>query len=136
MTETTEEQQEDPNSKSPKVARHLISVVLTTFLIWAVYDATVRNIVFLVYLVMMSAMVIFGLIAFKEMKIGGWQILNISLQIIIIGTLIYGLIEPEHASKIAVLLLGLHLFQSIQAYLTKYFKTERRTDERKGAMHR
>lgn len=136
MTEETEAQQEENASKNSKYFVYGITVFLTAMLFWSIYNGTVRNIVFWVYLVMMSAMVIFGFKAFREIKVGFWQIFNITVQIIIIGTLVYGLIEPKHASKVAVLLLGLHLFQHIQSILVKHFKTERRTKERKGAMHR
>lgn len=136
MSTTTEEQPDKAGNKGAKYKYALINLVMMGFLFWSIYNESVRTVVFWFYLIMMSAMVIFGSIALKEVKVGTRHIFNLTLQVLIIGTIIYGLMEDVHASKVAVLLLFLHVFQSVQAFLTKTFKSERRTEERVGAMHR
>ncbi len=136
MSEINEEHIEEPKGKNAKYKYALINLVMMGFLFWSIYNESVRTVVFWFYLIMMSAMVIFGSIALKEVKVGTRHIFNLTLQVLIIGTIIYGLIEDVHASKVAVLLLFLQVFQSVQAFLTKTFKSERRTEERVGAMHR
>lgn len=136
MSEPSQEQIEEAKGKNAKYKYALINLVMMGFLFWSIYNESVRTVVFWFYLIMMSAMVIFGSIALKEVKVGTRHIFNLTLQVLIIGTIIYGLTEDVHASKVAVLLLFLHVFQSVQAFLTKTFKSERRTEERVGAMHR
>ena len=136
MSEINEEHIEEPKGKKAKYKYALINLVMMGFLFWSIYNESVRTIVFWFYLIMMSAMVIFGSIALKEVKVGARHLFNLTLQVLIIGTIIYGLMKDVHASKVAVLLLFLHVFQSVQAFLTKTFKSERRTEERVGAMHR
>lgn len=127
------EENPDSKPKKNKYSLDLINLGLFSLLFWSTFNSDVRGIVLWFYLVMMSAMIIFAFVAFKQIKIKGLHIFNISLQIIILGIIIYAIQTPAQASKVVVLLIGLQVFQAGQGFYVRHVKTERRTSERDGA---
>ena len=128
-----QEETESPKLSKNKYFLDLINLGLFALLFWSTFNSDVRGIVLWFYLVMMCLMVIFGLVAFKQIKVGPLQIFNISLQIVILGFIIYAIKTPENASKIVVLLMGLQVIQAVQGFYARHIKTKRRTGARDGA---
>lgn len=126
--------QEDPQApKKPtfKYQYDLINLLFVLLIFWAIYEPTVRSVVFWMILALNSLVLIFGAIALKNQQLETSHYLNILTKLALVIAVVLAFLMPELGSKICAILFVLQLFQSVLGYYQNHLKIERRTQERR-----
>ena len=128
-----EEQEEAQEPQKPKFKYQydLINFLFVALIFWAIYEPTLRSIVFWMILILNSLILFFGAIALKNQKLETSHYLNLLTKIALVIAVIAAFVMPEYASKICSIIFGLQLFLSVQTYYLVHLKRERRTQERR-----
>jgi uncharacterized membrane protein len=123
--------QEEPQKPKFKYQYDLINFLFVALIFWAIYEPTVRNIVFWMILVLNSLVLIFGAIALKNQQIETSHYLNFLTKLALVVSVLVAFFKPSWGSNICAILFVLQLFQAAIGYYQNHLKIVRRTEERK-----